>query len=103
MQRDAGTVNPRVQHLAHPRLPPLLPAGVQGTFQLSVQQDGPAERAGVPAGSWLLELNGASVRSYSRTQLARKVLLVWGGGGAEPARPLSTLPFPSSLSRAAAR
>ncbi|XP_010142279.1 PREDICTED: Na(+)/H(+) exchange regulatory cofactor NHE-RF4-like, partial [Buceros rhinoceros silvestris] len=48
-------------------------SGVQGTFQLSVQQDGPAQRAGVPPGSWLLELNGASVRSYSRTQLARKL------------------------------
>ncbi|KAM9269252.1 Na(+)/H(+) exchange regulatory cofactor NHE-RF4 [Morus bassanus] len=34
------------------------PEGVKGTFQLSVQQDGPAERAGVPPGSWLLELNG---------------------------------------------
>ncbi|KFQ37005.1 Na(+)/H(+) exchange regulatory cofactor NHE-RF4, partial [Merops nubicus] len=49
------------------------PEGVKGTFQLSVQQGGPAERAGVPPGSWLLELNGASVRSYSHGQLARKL------------------------------
>ncbi|NXF69423.1 NHRF4 protein, partial [Ciccaba nigrolineata] len=49
------------------------PEGTKGTFQLSVQQDGPAERAGVPPGSWLLELNGASVRSYSHAQLARKL------------------------------
>uniref|UniRef100_A0A8C0EYQ7 PDZ domain-containing protein n=1 Tax=Bubo bubo TaxID=30461 RepID=A0A8C0EYQ7_BUBBB len=49
------------------------PEGTKGTFQLSVQQGGPAERAGVPPGSWLLELNGASVRSYSHAQLARKV------------------------------
>ncbi|NWQ78777.1 NHRF4 protein, partial [Columbina picui] len=49
------------------------PEGVRGTFQLSVQQDGPAARAGVPPGSWLLELNGTSVKNYSHTQLARKV------------------------------
>ncbi|NWW88409.1 NHRF4 protein, partial [Rhynochetos jubatus] len=75
-----GMLAPRAsptQRPAHPRLP-LLPVGVKGTFQLSVRQDGPAERAGVPPGSWLLELNGASVRSYSHRQLARKV----GGPGA---------------------
>ncbi|NXN97994.1 NHRF4 protein, partial [Rhinopomastus cyanomelas] len=49
------------------------PEGMRGTFQLSVQQDGPAERAGVPTGSWLLELNGASVRSYSHAQLTKKL------------------------------
>ncbi|OXB62411.1 hypothetical protein ASZ78_009477 [Callipepla squamata] len=49
------------------------PEGVKGTFQLSVRQDGPADRAGVPSGSWLLELNGHSVRSCSHTQLARKL------------------------------
>ncbi|XP_056178897.1 Na(+)/H(+) exchange regulatory cofactor NHE-RF4 isoform X1 [Falco biarmicus] len=49
------------------------PEGTKGTFQLAVQQDGPAERAGVPPGSWLLELNGASVRSYSHAQLTRKL------------------------------
>uniref|UniRef100_A0A8B9E5X1 Uncharacterized protein n=1 Tax=Anser cygnoides TaxID=8845 RepID=A0A8B9E5X1_ANSCY len=49
------------------------PEGTKGMFQLSVRQDGPADRAGVPTGSWLLELNGASVRSCSRSQLARKL------------------------------
>ncbi|NXJ50645.1 NHRF4 protein, partial [Spizaetus tyrannus] len=49
------------------------PEGIKGTFQLSVRQDGPAEKAGVPPGSWLLEVNGASVRSYSHAQLARKL------------------------------
>ncbi|XP_027590305.1 Na(+)/H(+) exchange regulatory cofactor NHE-RF4 isoform X2 [Pipra filicauda] len=49
------------------------PEGTKGTFQLSVRQDGPADRAGVPAGSWLLELNGDSVKSYSHTQLTRKL------------------------------
>ncbi|OPJ68235.1 Na(+)/H(+) exchange regulatory cofactor NHE-RF4 [Patagioenas fasciata monilis] len=49
------------------------PEGVRGTFQLSVRQDGPAARAGVPPGSWLLELNGVSVKNYSHTQLARKL------------------------------
>lgn len=49
------------------------PAGTKGTFQLSVLQDGPADRAGVPPGSWLLELNGDSVKSYSHTQLTKKV------------------------------
>ncbi|NXE26559.1 NHRF4 protein, partial [Ardeotis kori] len=56
------------------------PEGVKGTFQLSVRQNGPAERAGVPPGSWLLELNGASVRNYSHTQLARKVRAPGTGG-----------------------
>uniref|UniRef100_A0A493T159 NHERF family PDZ scaffold protein 4 n=1 Tax=Anas platyrhynchos platyrhynchos TaxID=8840 RepID=A0A493T159_ANAPP len=49
------------------------PEGTKGLFQLSVRHGGPADRAGVPTGSWLLELNGASVRSCSRAQLARKV------------------------------
>ncbi|NXL50240.1 NHRF4 protein, partial [Podilymbus podiceps] len=54
--------------------------GVKGTFQLSVRRDGPAERAGVQPGSWLLELNGTSVRSYSHTQLTRKVCAPGTGG-----------------------
>ncbi|NXR49748.1 NHRF4 protein, partial [Hippolais icterina] len=49
------------------------PGGTKGTFQLSVLQDGPADRAGVPPGSWLLELNGDSVKSYSHTQLNKKL------------------------------
>ncbi|XP_068850800.1 Na(+)/H(+) exchange regulatory cofactor NHE-RF4 [Aphelocoma coerulescens] len=49
------------------------PEGTKGTFQLSVLQDGPADRAGVPPGSWLLELNGDSVKSYSHTQLTKKL------------------------------
>ncbi|NXS68776.1 NHRF4 protein, partial [Pandion haliaetus] len=69
-----------MQHLARPRLSLLLPAGIKGTFQLSVRQDGPAEKAGVPPGSWLLEMNGASVRSYSHAQLARKVRAPGTGG-----------------------
>lgn len=56
------------------------PAGTKGTFQLSVLQDGPADRAGVPPGSWLLELNGDSVKSYSHTQLTRKVPAPGMGG-----------------------
>ncbi|KFW95071.1 Na(+)/H(+) exchange regulatory cofactor NHE-RF4, partial [Phalacrocorax carbo] len=36
---------------------------------------------GVPPGSWLLELNGASVRSYSHAQLARKVHGLGAGVG----------------------
>ncbi|NXH15853.1 NHRF4 protein, partial [Bucco capensis] len=49
------------------------PEGTKGTFQLSVRQGGPADKAGVPPGSWLLELNGASVRNLSHAQLARKL------------------------------
>ncbi|XP_010217753.1 PREDICTED: Na(+)/H(+) exchange regulatory cofactor NHE-RF4 [Tinamus guttatus] len=71
------------------------PEGTKGTFQLSVRRDGPAERAGLPSGSWLLELNGDSVRSYSRTQLARKVGAACaqgkGDGGCEWVTALSTL------------
>ncbi|XP_014376809.1 Na(+)/H(+) exchange regulatory cofactor NHE-RF4 isoform X2 [Alligator sinensis] len=49
------------------------PEGVRGTFRLSVVHDGPADRAGVPDGCWLLELNGASVKNCSYTQLSRKL------------------------------
>jgi len=69
-----------LQRSAHPRLPLVLLAGMKGIFQLLVQQDGPAEKAGVPPGSWLLELNGASVRSYSHMQLTRKVHAAGVGG-----------------------
>ncbi|XP_010291429.1 PREDICTED: Na(+)/H(+) exchange regulatory cofactor NHE-RF4 [Phaethon lepturus] len=60
-------IRPRLCHITRDK------SGIKGTFQLSVRQDGPAERAGVPQGSWLLELNGASVKSYSHAQLARKL------------------------------
>ncbi|XP_021140946.1 Na(+)/H(+) exchange regulatory cofactor NHE-RF4 isoform X1 [Columba livia] len=70
-------VRPRLCHIVRDKsgfgLSVSSPEGVRGTFQLSVQQDGPAARAGVPPGSWLLELNGASVKNYSHTQLARKL------------------------------
>uniref|UniRef100_A0A8D0H0Y8 NHERF family PDZ scaffold protein 4 n=1 Tax=Sphenodon punctatus TaxID=8508 RepID=A0A8D0H0Y8_SPHPU len=49
------------------------PEGVKGTFRLSVTRDGPADKAGVPSGSWLLELNGASVRNWTYPQLTRKL------------------------------
>ncbi|NWZ25064.1 NHRF4 protein, partial [Asarcornis scutulata] len=65
------------------------PEGTKGTFQLSVRHGGPADRAGVPTGSWLLELNGASVRSCSRAQLARKVRAAPPGTGAGLAVALS--------------
>ncbi|XP_043356738.1 Na(+)/H(+) exchange regulatory cofactor NHE-RF4 isoform X2 [Dermochelys coriacea] len=49
------------------------PEGVKGTFRLSVTSDGPADKAGVPSDSWLLELNGASVRNYTYARLTRKL------------------------------
>ncbi|EMP29006.1 Na(+)/H(+) exchange regulatory cofactor NHE-RF4 [Chelonia mydas] len=50
------------------------PEGVKGTFRLSVTSDGPADKAGVPSDSWLLELNGASVRNYTYARLTRKAI-----------------------------
>ncbi|NXD85023.1 NHRF4 protein, partial [Halcyon senegalensis] len=74
------------------------PEGTKGIFQLSVQPDGPAERAGVPPGAWLLELNGASVRSYSHTQLSRKVRTPSTGGLGTRARNVTERPaFPAQL------
>ncbi|XP_042331000.1 Na(+)/H(+) exchange regulatory cofactor NHE-RF4 [Sceloporus undulatus] len=49
------------------------PEGVKGTFRLSVPKDGPADKAGVPDGSWLLELNGVSVESWTSAQLNKKL------------------------------
>ncbi|CAM5121402.1 unnamed protein product [Natator depressus] len=49
------------------------PEGVKGTFRLSVTSDSPADKAGVPSDSWLLELNGASVRNYTYARLTRKL------------------------------
>uniref|UniRef100_A0A8C5TCL7 PDZ domain containing 3 n=1 Tax=Malurus cyaneus samueli TaxID=2593467 RepID=A0A8C5TCL7_9PASS len=70
-------IRPRLCHVARDKsgfgFSVSCPEGTKGTFQLSVLQDGPADRAGVPPGSWLLELNGDSVKSYSHTQLSKKV------------------------------
>ncbi|NXX60108.1 NHRF4 protein, partial [Scopus umbretta] len=80
------------------------PEGVKGTFQLSVRQDGPAERAGVPPGSWLLELNGASVRSYSHAQLARKVRAPGAGGWGTRAGNVTERPaFPIQLKQSGSK
>ncbi|XP_007439349.1 Na(+)/H(+) exchange regulatory cofactor NHE-RF4 [Python bivittatus] len=49
------------------------PEGVTGIFQLSVLQDGPAHKAGVLHGSWLLELNGVSVKNWTTAQLNQKL------------------------------
>lgn len=49
-------------------------SGVKGTFRLSVPKDGPAYKAGVPDGSWLLAFNGASVERWTSAQLNKKVL-----------------------------
>ena len=103
----SGMLAPRAsptQRAARPRLPLLLPAGMKGTFQLSVRQDGPAERAGVPPGSWLLELNGASVRSYSRAQLARKVRTPGAGGWGTGAGNIAERPaFPIQLKQSGSK
>nr|XP_060642937.1 Na(+)/H(+) exchange regulatory cofactor NHE-RF4 [Anolis sagrei ordinatus] len=49
------------------------PEGVKGTFRLSVPKDGPAYKAGVPDGTWLLELNGISVERWTSSQLNKKL------------------------------
>ncbi|KAL7981590.1 hypothetical protein Chor_005678 [Crotalus horridus] len=49
------------------------PEGVTGIFQLSVLQDGPAQKVGVPHGSWLVELNGVSVKNWTTAQLNQKI------------------------------
>uniref|UniRef100_A0A8C4YLG9 NHERF family PDZ scaffold protein 4 n=1 Tax=Gopherus evgoodei TaxID=1825980 RepID=A0A8C4YLG9_9SAUR len=49
------------------------PEGVKGTFRLSITSDSPADKAGVPSDSWLLELNGTSVRNYTYARLTRKL------------------------------
>uniref|UniRef100_A0A8D2J0V0 PDZ domain containing 3 n=1 Tax=Varanus komodoensis TaxID=61221 RepID=A0A8D2J0V0_VARKO len=46
---------------------------VEGTFRLSVTLDGPAHKAGVPDGSWLLELNGARVENWTSARLNKKL------------------------------
>uniref|UniRef100_A0A8C3QUK1 PDZ domain-containing protein n=1 Tax=Cyanoderma ruficeps TaxID=181631 RepID=A0A8C3QUK1_9PASS len=75
--RPSYDIRPRLCHVTRDKsgfgFSVSCPEGTKGTFQLSVLQDGPADRAGVPPGCWLLELNGASVKSYSHTQLSKKV------------------------------
>ncbi|XP_074158469.1 Na(+)/H(+) exchange regulatory cofactor NHE-RF4 isoform X2 [Sminthopsis crassicaudata] len=48
--------------------------GQRGFFWLMLSCGGAAERAGVPQGARLLEVNGISVESFSHSQLSRKFL-----------------------------
>lgn len=47
----------------------------QGSFWLVLSTGGAAERAGVPPGARLLEVNGVSVENFTHNQLSRKVWL----------------------------
>lgn len=47
----------------------------QGSFWLVLSTGGAAERAGVPPGARLLEVNGVSVEKFTHNQLSRKVWL----------------------------
>nr|XP_056716779.1 Na(+)/H(+) exchange regulatory cofactor NHE-RF4 [Euleptes europaea] len=49
------------------------PEGVKGIFRVSVVRNGPADKAGVPDGSWLLELNGMSVENWTYARLNKKL------------------------------
>ncbi|XP_037694696.1 Na(+)/H(+) exchange regulatory cofactor NHE-RF4 isoform X2 [Choloepus didactylus] len=49
--------------------------GKQGPFWLVLSTGGAAERAGVPPGARLLEVNGVNVEKYTHHQLSRKVWL----------------------------
>ncbi|XP_015272061.1 PREDICTED: Na(+)/H(+) exchange regulatory cofactor NHE-RF4 [Gekko japonicus] len=49
------------------------PQGVKGVFRVSVVRNGPAEKAGVPDGSWLLELNGMNVKNWTHARLNKKL------------------------------
>ncbi|XP_004712885.1 Na(+)/H(+) exchange regulatory cofactor NHE-RF4 isoform X1 [Echinops telfairi] len=49
--------------------------GGQGPFWVVLSPGGAAERAGVPPGARLLEINGVSVESFSHQQLNRKLWL----------------------------
>ncbi|XP_048199942.1 LOW QUALITY PROTEIN: Na(+)/H(+) exchange regulatory cofactor NHE-RF4 [Perognathus longimembris pacificus] len=51
--------------------------GAQGPFWLVLSAGGAAERAGVPAGARLLEVNGVSVDKFTHSQLNRKL---WQSG-----------------------
>ena len=50
--------------------------GHRGPFWLVLSTGGAAERAGVPPGARLLEVNGVSVEKLTHNQLNRKVRLV---------------------------
>uniref|UniRef100_A0A674HEP8 NHERF family PDZ scaffold protein 4 n=1 Tax=Taeniopygia guttata TaxID=59729 RepID=A0A674HEP8_TAEGU len=45
----------------------------KGTFQLSVLQDGPADRAGVPAGDRVLAVNGESIEGLDHEQTVHRI------------------------------
>ncbi|XP_053307470.1 Na(+)/H(+) exchange regulatory cofactor NHE-RF4 [Spea bombifrons] len=47
--------------------------GVRGTFLLTVEDGGPAHKAGVPPGARLLEVNAESVISITLSQLTKKL------------------------------
>lgn len=47
----------------------------RGSFWLVLSTGGAAERAGVPPGARLLEVNGVSVEKFTHNQLSRKVWL----------------------------
>ncbi|XP_007523690.3 Na(+)/H(+) exchange regulatory cofactor NHE-RF4 isoform X2 [Erinaceus europaeus] len=51
--------------------------GHKGSFWLVLSSGGAAERAGVPPGARLLEVNGVSVEKFTRSQLSRKL---WQSG-----------------------
>uniref|UniRef100_A0A8C6S0C2 NHERF family PDZ scaffold protein 4 n=1 Tax=Nannospalax galili TaxID=1026970 RepID=A0A8C6S0C2_NANGA len=51
--------------------------GAQGSFWLMLSAGGAAERAGVPPGARLLEVNGVSVEKFTSNQLSRKL---WQSG-----------------------
>ncbi|XP_037003076.2 Na(+)/H(+) exchange regulatory cofactor NHE-RF4 isoform X4 [Artibeus jamaicensis] len=65
----------------------------QGSFRLVLSTGGAAERAGVPPGARLLEVNGVSVEKFTYNQLSRKVRLsplLFLEGTEAPASPQDT-------------
>ncbi|KAM4014772.1 Na(+)/H(+) exchange regulatory cofactor NHE-RF4 [Anomaloglossus baeobatrachus] len=47
--------------------------GVRGTFLLTVEDGGAAQKAGIPQGARLLEVNGESIVSFTMSQLSKKL------------------------------
>ncbi|XP_075046713.1 Na(+)/H(+) exchange regulatory cofactor NHE-RF4 isoform X2 [Mixophyes fleayi] len=47
--------------------------GVRGTFLLTVEDGGSAQKAGVPSGARLLEVNGENIMSFTLSQLTKKL------------------------------